>query len=127
VLRFLLDIHIDPAVAAGVRRHRPGCPIVSLRHWQEGAYRTASDATILEAGAADSLTLVTYDSKTIPLLLRGWAQARKSHAGVIFIDDKTNRPNDIGTLARSLVTLWDQRREEDWGDRVMYLRPPLRR
>jgi hypothetical protein len=46
------------------------------------------------------LTLVTYNLRTIPLLLRTWADETPSHGGVIFVDEKTIAPSDIGALLK---------------------------
>ena len=70
MLHLLLDIHISPQVAVQVIGHRPGCAITSLRNWQNGKYRTAPDAVILEAARDNAMTLVTYDRRTISPLLQ---------------------------------------------------------
>jgi len=85
-------------------------------------YRTATDAEILEAAHQEAMTLVTYDRRTIPLLLRGWALRNRTHAGVIFVDGKTMRTNDVGSQVRSLAALWDAHHHEDWTNVVHYLR-----
>jgi predicted nuclease of predicted toxin-antitoxin system len=122
MLSLLLDIHIKPVVATQVLRARPACSIASLLRWHDGMYRTATDAEILEAAHRDAMTLVTYDQRTIPLLLRAWAQRGKSHAGVIFVDGRTMRTDDVGSQVRSLITLWDAHQHEDWTNMVHYLR-----
>lgn len=122
MLRLLLDIHIKPAVATQVLRVRPDCPIISLLRWHDGMYRAAPNTEILEAAQRDAMTLITYDQRTVPLLLGGWALRGRSHAGVIFVDGKTMRPDDVGTQVRSLTTLWDAHRHEDWTNIVHYLR-----
>jgi hypothetical protein len=123
VLRLLLDIHIKPEVAAGVAAHRSACPVESLRNWKGGRYRTALDPDILAAAHEDGMTLVTYDLKSIPLLLRAWGAMSRPHGGVVFVDHKTILANDIGGQVRSLVYLWDTRGHEDWTNVVDYLRP----
>jgi hypothetical protein len=123
VLRLLLDIHIKPDVAAGVAAHRPDSPVESLRDWKGGRYRTMSDSDILAAVHQDGMTLVTYDVKSIPLLLRAWGTIGRSHSGVIFVDHKTILANDVGGQIRGLVYLWDTRGHEDWTNMVDYLRP----
>ena len=59
---------------------------------------------LLEA-AAHRLTLVTYDRRTIPPLLKTWAGAGRQHGGVIFVDEKTISPADIGALVLALSNL----------------------
>ena len=68
------------------------------------------------------LTLVTYDRRTIPPLLKAWAEEGRKHGGVIFVDEKTISPSDPGGLARSLTTLSRKTAKWDWTDRVCFLR-----
>jgi hypothetical protein len=51
------------------------------------------------------LTLFTYDRRTIPPLLKGWTEEDRPHAGVIFGDEKTTFPADIGGLVKALGRL----------------------
>ncbi|MGC2271344.1 MAG: hypothetical protein WA539_05135 [Candidatus Sulfotelmatobacter sp.] len=76
---------------------------------------------MLEA-AKQRLTLVTYDRKTIPPLLKLWAEEGRSHGGVIFVDEKTISPADIGGLVRALISLAGETAEVDWTDQVYFLR-----
>jgi predicted nuclease of predicted toxin-antitoxin system len=118
-----LDEHVTPRVAAQMRAHRPDCFVVSVRDWQRGAFRQARDEEILAAAAAPHLTLVTYDQRTFAPLLMTWYQLGRSHAGVIFVDQRTIVPNDIGGLVRALIQVLDRQGGMDWDDRVTYLRP----
>lgn len=76
---------------------------------------------MLQAAAARQLTLVTYDLRTIPPLLKIWAETGVHHQGVIFVDRKSIDPGDIGGLIRALCELFDALREADWTDRIVYL------
>jgi len=67
------------------------------------------------------LTLVTYDRRTIPPLLKDWAEAGRSHGGVIFVDEKSISPADIGGLVRALLALFRQTAKWDWTNRICYL------
>jgi hypothetical protein len=60
---------------------------------------------VLTRGHLLGLTLVTYERRTIPLLLKTWSEEAHSHAGVIFVDVKTISPLDIGGLVKSLGVL----------------------
>ena len=60
--------------------------------------------TLLEA-AKQRLTLVTYDRRTIPPLLKSWAEAGRAHGGVTLVDDKTIAPSNIGALVWALAEL----------------------
>jgi hypothetical protein len=71
---------------------------------------------------AQNLTLVTYDRKTIPPLLKSWAEADLQHGGIIFVDDKTVPPSNIGGLIRALTALYSETGAWDWKNRVLFLR-----
>jgi len=122
MLSFLLDEHVSPDVAVIVRRSRPEIPALALLDWQEGIWIGASDDEILRAGSAQALTLVTYDQRTIPRLLQRWAELKETHAGIVFVDERTIAPNDLPELARSLILLWDEHRNLDWSNRLAFLR-----
>ncbi|MGB2653232.1 MAG: hypothetical protein WAN62_05605, partial [Candidatus Acidiferrum sp.] len=68
------------------------------------------------------LTLVTYDRRTIPPLLKTWAEEGRKHGGVIFVDEKTISPADTGGLVRALGELARATARWDWSDRVCFLR-----
>jgi hypothetical protein len=121
VLRLLLDEHVAPEIAEQLPVHLPGVVVVALQDWEGGAYRGASDPDLLTAAAAQQWTLVTYDRRTITPLLKVWGEAGISHAGVIFVDERTLAQNDIGGLVRSLLRLWAAQASLDWTDRVVYL------
>jgi hypothetical protein len=120
MLKFLLDEHISPSVAAGLRRVKAS--VTSMPEWENGAFLGQDDATCLREAAAQGLVLVTYDRRTIPPLLKLWAETGYSHAGVIFVDEKTISPADIGGLVRALTMLVKEAGTWDWTDRVCFLR-----
>ena len=92
-----------------------------MRDWQGGVYTKSADGEILAMAAVDGRVLATYDCRTIPSLLREWAEGGLHHAGVILIDDRTFRPTDIGGLLRALERLLARTGDEDWSDSVVYL------
>jgi hypothetical protein len=65
---------------------------------------------------------VTYDQRTFPRLLQRLAELEQSHAGVVFVDERTIGPNDLPELARSLILLWDEHRNLDRSNRLAFLR-----
>jgi predicted alpha/beta-fold hydrolase len=126
MLKLLLDEHISPNVAKGLRRRnrskdRP-ITVFAMRDWEGGSFLGQDDAACLTEGAAQELTLVTYDVRTIPPLLKNWAEEGRSHGGVIFVDYKTIAPSDIGGLVVALSGLAGEARDWDWADRVCFLR-----
>jgi len=122
VLKLLLDEHISPDVALGVRRRNRSVSVLAMAEWEDGSYLGQSDAACLQAAAAQALTLVTYDRRTIPPLLKAWAEEGRQHAGVVFVDEKTISPADIGGLVVALARLAKQAQGWDWADRICFLR-----
>ena len=102
MLKLLLDEHISPDVATGLRRRDRVLVVRGMVEWEEGGFLGQEDSACLQQAAAQGLTLVTYDRRTIPPLLKRWAEEGRRHAGVIFVDEKTMSPADIGGLVRSL-------------------------
>lgn len=72
--------------------------------------------------ASQGLTRVTYDRRTIPPLLKQWAEEGRHHGGVIFVDEKTISPADIGGLVTALAELAKVARDWEWQDRICFLR-----
>ncbi len=122
MLRLLLDEHISPRVARGLRRHSRAMAVHCIAEWQGGSFLGQDDSACLRTAAAQRLTLVTYDRRTIPPLLKTWAEEGRSHGGVIFVDEKTISPVDIGGLVRALISLAKEIGAADWTNRVCYLR-----
>jgi len=122
MLKLLLDEHISPNVAAGLRRRHTGLMVRSLAEWEAGSFLGQDDSICLEEAFRQGLTLVTYDRRTIPPLLKRWAEEAHRHAGVIFIDEKTISPADIGGLVKALGSLVRETRSWNWTDRIVFLR-----
>ncbi|MDI3298729.1 MAG: DUF5615 family PIN-like protein [Bacillota bacterium] len=118
-MRLLLDEHIGPAVAKALAR--AGVDAVALREWRSGRFLEAPDEEILSEAAEEARVLVTFDQRTVPPLLKAWAEAGRSHGGVIFVDYRTLPPNDVGGMARALLRLNERLGEAEWRDRVVYL------
>ncbi len=122
MLKLLLDEHISPGVARSMRRHDPKITVLAMADWQEGNFLGQEDSACLQEAAHQKLILVTYDRRTIPPLLKDWAEVGRQHAGVIFVDEKTISPADIGGLVQSLSLLMKEARNWDWTDRICFLR-----
>ena len=122
MLKLLLDEHISPDVTNGVRRRNRSVVIHSMVQWKSGNFIGKEDSVCLLEAAKQHLTLVTYDRRTIPPLLKVWAEEERSHGGVIFVDEKTISPADIGGLVRALISLADEAGEMDWTNQVYFLR-----
>jgi hypothetical protein len=122
MLQLLLDEHISPAVAGGLRRRYRRLAVVPMAEWENGEFLGQPDSTCLQQAALTGLTLVTYDRRTIPLLLKTWAEEGRAHGGVIFVDEKTIQPSDVASLSRALGNLWRETAKWNWADRICFLR-----
>jgi predicted nuclease of predicted toxin-antitoxin system len=118
-MRLLLDVHVAPAVARALRGD--GIDALAMREWQNGSHLDASDEVILVLARADERTLVSYDCRTIPTLLKEFAETGQQHSGVILVDERTIRQADVGGLVRALRSLVRVHGHEPWLDRVVYL------
>ena len=122
MVKLLLDEHISPAVADGLRRRNPSLTVVCMAAWEQGEFLGQQDSLCLQQAAVQGLTLATYDRRTIPPLLKVWAEEERKHGGVIFIDEKTISPADTGSLVRALSELAKTTTRWDWSDRVCFQR-----
>jgi hypothetical protein len=122
MLKFLLDEHISPAVATGLRRRYRAVKVHAMVEWEDGDYLGQDDSACLREAAAKGLTLVTYDRRTIPPLLKAWAEEGRKHGGVVFADEKTISQANIGGLVRALAELARETIDWEWTNRVYFLR-----
>lgn len=121
MLKLLLDEHISRSVAEGLRRRRQ-IVVLCLAEWENGKFLGQQDSDCLKQAAVEGLTLVTYDRRTIPPLLKSWAEQEQKHGGVIFVDEKMISPSDTGGLIEALSDLWRKTAKWDWSDRICFLR-----
>lgn len=124
MLRLLLDEHLSPKIAAGLRRRNEAIVVRSMREWEDGAFLGRADAECLLEAARQGLTLVTDDRRTIPVILKAWGDQGRSHGGVIFVDEKMLSPDDLGGLVRALAALIHQVGSLEWRDREAFLTRP---
>jgi hypothetical protein len=122
MLKLLLDEHVSPTVADGLRRRHRSLIAICMTEWEGGEFLGQPDSICLQQAAAQGLTLVTYDRRTIPPLLKAWAEEGRRHGGVIFVDEKTISPSDTGGLIGALSELSRKTAKWDWTNRVCFLR-----
>ena len=120
--RLLLDEHISPAVAERLKKLNPSIEVHAMQRWEGGRLLGRTDAECLEAAAQNGLTLVSFDLRTIPSLLRAWAAEGRAHAGVVLVDQATIPPSNVGGLVRALESLYLRAGDLDWTNRVEFLR-----
>jgi hypothetical protein len=121
MLKLLLDEHISPAVTAGLIRRHLSLTVYTIGDWEEGRFLGQDDSACLEHAAEQGLTLVTYDRRTIPPLLKSWGEEGREHGGLIFIDEKTISPADIGSQVQALSYLIRAGAKWNWTNRVCFL------
>ena len=91
-MRFLLDAHVSgPKV--GSRLHAAGHDVRALD--QEPVLEGLDDEDVLALACEDKRILVTNDIGDFPSILREWAAAQRSHAGVILVYGIDHRQFDL--------------------------------
>ena len=118
-MRLLLDIHIPGAVALQLRRS--GFEALILADLVGTKAEGMPDEVLLAIARSHGRVLVTYDCQTIPPVTRAWAAEGESHTGVVLVDDRTIRSDDVGGLVRALRRLIREQGDDNWIDRVQYL------
>ncbi|HEY6765297.1 MAG TPA: DUF5615 family PIN-like protein [Candidatus Sulfotelmatobacter sp.] len=121
MLRLLLDEHISPKVAQGLRRRIRELTVLYFAEWEGGTFLGLDDAMCLDAAYRQGLTLVTFDRRTIPPLLKAWAETGRKHGGVIFVDEKTISPANIGGLVLALAKLAKETVNLEWTNRIYFV------
>jgi hypothetical protein len=121
MLKLLLDEHVSPAVADGLRRRHRSLVVICMAEWKNGEFLAQPDSVCLREAAAHGLTLVTYDRRTIPPLLKTWIEEGRRHGGIIFVDEKTIPPSDVGDIVLALANLWKKSAKWNWANRVCFL------
>ncbi len=107
-IRYHLDEHVDPAVAAGLRQRG-----VDVTTTVEAGLARASDEDQLAFAAAQGRVFVTRDRHFLVLDSEGIR-----HAGIAFWHSKRR---NVGQLVLDLVLLWRAVNAEEMRERVEYL------
>lgn len=119
-MRLLLDEHISPAVAAGLRR--AGHDAVSL---VEVGLRTAPDEAVWRWAIAEGRAVVSYNAGDFLALAAQALQDGAHHPGQILVSTRTLATSDIGGLVTSVCGLLEIVNSAN--DQVLYVRRPERR
>ena len=123
MLNILNDEQIDPDVALAARKRCRGIQITTLFEWLDGHFVGASDEELLREASRQAMTLLSFDLKTIPPLLRAWGERGIDHGGVIFVDNKSFAQNDVSGISKALSELWQLQSKLDWTNRCFFLTP----
>ena len=108
IIRFHLDEHIDPAIAAGLRRRG-----IDVTTTIDAGLIQASDHKQLAYALAEQRTIVTRDTDFLRLAAGGM-----SHAGIVFIGPASRT---IGAVVQSLSRLHRTRTAEELVNHVEYI------
>jgi predicted nuclease of predicted toxin-antitoxin system len=81
-LRLLLDANLSPRGIATRLRER-GHDVLALA--EDSTFEGLADPQVLELAASEQRVLVTRNSRDFAPLAREWAEAQRSHAGLILI------------------------------------------
>lgn len=101
--RFLLDEHVNPAVAIQLRRK--GYDVISVH---ETPYQGLPDFGVLEVGAAQHRAVVTYNITDFEGLAGQWFTRGQHHSGIVLVHERTISQRTVGALVRALARLADQ-------------------
>ncbi len=116
ILRYLLDAHVDPALAVGLRRHNH-----ELIVWRLGTPTTppldASDPDILAWCEEHGFVLITSNRSTIPGHLNDHL-SRGGHVPGIFV----LKPGmNVGETIENLLNAAEFSFEHEYRDQIRYL------
>lgn len=116
-MRLLLDAHVSGR-RVGEALRRCGHDIRALD--EEGQFEGLPDDEVLALAAAEQRILVTHNVADFPPILRDWAEASRSHAGVILVYGIGHGEFDL--VARGVQRLLALRpRPEAWLDNAAIL------
>ena len=81
-MRLLLDANLSPrGIAAKLRE--AGRDVLALA--EDATFERLPDPQVLELAASEQRVLITRNSRDFAPLVRQWAEAGRSHAGIILI------------------------------------------
>ena len=107
-IRFHLDEHVDPAIAAGLQRYG-----IDVTTTVGASLRTQEDAVHLAFANAERRVIVTHDND----YLRFHAQALP-HPGMVYCPPQTR---SIGQIIARLRLMWEIMTPEEMRNRVEFL------
>lgn len=115
-MRVLLDAHVSGR-RIGRALFRAGHNVLALD--SDDALSRLPDGEVLALAARDGRIVVTSNIGDFARLAREWAEAGRSHAGVILVPDPRVGPGPV--LARLEAAFAAHPAQTDWVDRVAFL------
>jgi predicted nuclease of predicted toxin-antitoxin system len=107
-IRFHLDEHCDPAIAAGLRLHG-----VDVTTTPEAGLRAAADEDHVAYGLTTGRVVFTQDEDFLRLHAAG-----AEHRGLAFCHQQTRT---VGQIIAGLLLIWEVYEPEEMAGRVEYL------
>lgn len=106
-IRFHLDEHVDPAIAAGLRAHG-----INVTTTIEARLRAADDLQHFEFARAENRVVVTHDADFLRLA------DTVVHRGIAYCAASSR---SIGQIIRSLILVWEVLTPDEMAGQVEYL------
>lgn len=106
-IRFHLDEHVDPAIAAALRRHG-----VDVTTTNDVGLREADDREHLEFVMTEGRVMVTRDTDFLRI-----ASQERAHPGIAFY----TADHSVGGIVRALILIYEVLTPAEMAGRVEYL------
>lgn len=110
-MRLLLDANLSRGVALPLRKSEHD--VLALA--EDAVYEGLPDPQVLELATAEQRILITRNSRDFAPLARQWAEAQRSHAGLILIWtlDHSQFAEMVAGIERQLA---QRPKQEQWQD-----------
>jgi predicted nuclease of predicted toxin-antitoxin system len=107
LIKFYLDEHVHPAVAAGLRRR--GVDVLTTK---EAGMLSATDVEHLALAASEARVIFTQDDDFLRLHARG-----QTHAGIVYARQRTA----VGHIVRGLMLIYQVLSAEEMHNHIEFL------
>jgi Domain of unknown function (DUF5615) len=115
-VRVLLDAHVSSR-HVGRTLTRTGHDVLALD--QDETVSGLADEEVLTLAVEQERVVITHNVRRFVPIVRSWAEARRSHCGLILV---TFPHTDYGAILRRLAQAFTSRPDqEQWVDRVEFL------
>jgi hypothetical protein len=118
--RLVADENTSHHFVAACRKIDRSLPLIHISEWMDGAYLSAKDPALLMILREENLVVVGFDRASMAMHAGTLTREGLGHAGVILFRRSVSVVA-YGKQARLMVDLWQQEREHDWADRIVYL------